>query len=71
MNQGEEVLKETVLVFRGASELREADRVELRWLVRSSGEARGGSMGRAVESRSERWRWSMDLVFRNYMTLGR
>lgn len=43
LNQGEEVLNETVLVLRGTSLLREADRVALRWLVRSSGEVGGGS----------------------------
>ena len=40
VNQGEEVLKETVLVLRGARVLREEDRVALRWFVSSSGEMR-------------------------------
>jgi hypothetical protein len=51
VNQGEEVLKETVLVLRGARVLREEDRVALRWFVSSSGEMRVESRGRVEESR--------------------
>lgn len=67
MNQGEEVLKETVLILRGARVLREAARVVL-W-VRSSGEVRAGSRGRALDSRSENWRGSIDFVFRKVISL--
>ena len=64
VNQGEEVLKETVFVLRGAGVLREAAKVVLSLWVRSSGEVRAGSRGRALDNRSESWRASIDLVFR-------
>ena len=69
VNQGEEVLKETVLVLRGARVLREEDRVALRWFVSSSGEMRVESRGRVEESRSERWWGSMDFRLRKVISL--
>ena len=69
MNQGEEVLKETVLVLRGARVLREEDRVALRWFVSSSGEMRVESRGWVEESRSERWWGTMDFRSRKVISL--
>ena len=69
MNQGEEVLKETVLVLRGARVLREEDRVALRWFVSSSGEMRVESRGRVEKSRSERWWGSMDFRLQKVISL--
>lgn len=66
--QGEDVLKVTVLVLRGAIVLREVDKVELRWFVRSSGEMGVESRGRVVESRSERWWGSMDFRLRKVIS---
>ena len=69
MNQGEEVLKVTVVFLRGSRVLREC-RVELRWLSRSSGELRVASRGRLDDSSSERWLWSMECRLRKVMFLG-
>lgn len=54
MYQGDEVLKVTVFVLRGARVLREVHKAELRWFVRSSGEVRVGSRWRVVEIKTER-----------------
>ena len=40
VNEGAEVLKETVLVLRGARVFRKVNRLEKRRIVRSSGEVR-------------------------------
>ena len=71
MYQGEEVLKVTSFVLRGARVLREVDKVELRWSVRSSGEVRVESRWRVVESRSERWWGLIDLRLRKVISLRR
>ena len=71
MYQGEEVLKVTSFVLRGARLLREVDKVELRWSVRSSGEVRVESRWRVVESRSDRWWGLIDLRLRKVISLRR
>lgn len=48
MYQGEEMLKVTFFVLRGARVSREVHKVELRWFVRSSGEVVVESSWRVV-----------------------
>lgn len=52
--QGDELIKETVCVLRGARVLSVVHKAELSWLTRSSGEVRAESRWRVVESRSVR-----------------
>ena len=70
VNQGEEVLKVTFFLLRGARLLREASRVELRRLSCSSGELRFESRGRVEDSRSERCWGSTERKLRKMMFLG-
>ena len=69
VNQGEEVLKVTFFLLRGARLLREASRVELRWLSCSSGELRFESRGRVEDSTSERCWGSTERKLRKMMFL--
>lgn len=69
VNQGEDEAKETDLVFSGARELREEERVALNLAASSSGELKGWTVGRAEQMMSQRWRGLIDLVLRKVMVL--
>lgn len=68
-NQGEEVVKETVLVMSGASVLRELARVEMNVVASSSGESGVSSRGRAEQTVSMSVVGLTDLMLRKRITL--